>query len=150
MWTYLTKFLAYNLHELKNYTTKTPMMGNWFQCISLIMHLGKMFYANILQSWKRGFSHFSYTPRCRGSQFVWFNNYIIMDNNFVYFKQLSSHNCHFINQLNTSEGEFKDWNHIKREFQLTNSLHYKFTQISHPIPKKWKQKLRKNGLETLC
>ena len=45
MQTYLTKFRVYNFHELKNYTTKTPMTGNWFQCISLIMHLGKILYA---------------------------------------------------------------------------------------------------------
>ena len=59
-----------------------------------------------------------------------------------------SHNINFINQLFTSEGEFKDWNHIKREFQLTNYLYYKFTQISNAIPKKWKQILRENGAET--
>ena len=47
-------------------------------------------------------------------------------------------------QLFTSEGKLKDWNRIKREFQLTDNLYYKFTQISHPIPKKWKQILRQN------
>ena len=34
------------------------------------------FYANIPQSWKRNFSHISYTLNCIGSQFLWFNNYI--------------------------------------------------------------------------
>ena len=112
------------------------------------MHQFPTFYANILQSWKRNFSHISYTPSCIGSQFLWFNNYITIDNNSVHFKEFSSHNINFINQLFTSEGEFKDWNHIKREFQLTNNLYYKFTQISHAIPKKWKQILRENGAKT--
>ena len=42
----------------------------------------------------------------------------------------------------TSEGEFKYWNHINGEFQLTDHLYYKVSQISHAIPKKWKQILR--------
>ena len=42
----------------------------------------------------------------------------------------------------------QDWNHIKREFQLTDNLYYKFTQISHAIPKEWKQILRENEVET--
>ena len=112
------------------------------------MHQFPTFYANILQSWKRNFSHISYTPSCIGSQFLWFNNYITIDNNSVHFKEFSSHNINLINELFTSEGEFKDWNHIKREFQLTNNLYYKFTQISHAIPKKWKQILRENGAKT--
>ena len=147
MWTYVAKYLAYNSLWLKNYTTKTPMTGNWFLCILLIMHLGKTFfffhsnislktsvlhqftniYANLLQSWKRHFSHICYTPSCIVSQILWFNNYIIIDNNSIHFKEFSSHNINFINQLFTPEGQFKDWNHIKREFQLNiiyiTSLH---------------------------
>ena len=66
----------------------------------------------------------------------------------MHFEELSSHNINFINQLFTSEGEFKGWNHIKREFQVTDNLYYKFTQISHAIYKKWKQILRENRAET--
>ena len=76
-----------------------------------------------------------------------FNNYATIDHNSVHFKNFSSHNINFINQLFTSEGEFKDWNHIKREFQPSNNVYYKFTQISHAIPKKWKQILRGNRAE---
>ena len=74
------------------------------------------FYENILQSRKRNFFHISYTPSCIGSQFLWFIKYITIDNNSVHFKEFSSHIINFINQLFTSEGELKDWNHIKREF----------------------------------
>ena len=66
----------------------------------------------------------------------------------MYFEEFSSHNINFINQLFTSEGEFKDWNHIKREFQVNDNLYYKFTQISHAIYKNWKQILRENRAET--
>ena len=113
-----------------------------------VLHQFPTFYANIPQSWKRNVSHISYTPSCIGSQFLWFNNYITIDNNSVHFKEFSSHNINFINKLFTSEGEFEDWNHIKREFQHANNLYYKFTQILHAIPKKWKQILRENGAKT--
>ena len=51
-----------------------------------------------------------------------------------------------INQLLTSEWELKDWNHIKRKFQLTDDLYYKFTQISHTV--QWKQTLKESRIET--
>ena len=54
-------------------------------------------------------------------------------------KEFSSHNITFINQLFISEKEFTDWHHMKREFQLIDNLFYKYTQISHAIPKIWKQ-----------
>ena len=110
-----------------------------------VLHQFSTFYANILQSWKR---NISYTPSCIRSQFLRFNNYRTIHNNSVHFKEFSSHNINFINQLFTSEGEFKDWNHIKRAFQLTDNLYYKFAQISHKIPKNWKQILRENRAET--
>ena len=37
-------------------------------------------------------------------------------NNSFNFKEFSSDNINFINQLFIFDGEFKDWNHIKREF----------------------------------
>ena len=55
-------------------------------------------------------------PSCIGSQFLWVNNNITTDSNSVHFKEFSSHSINFINQLFTSEGESKDWNHIKKEF----------------------------------
>ena len=136
------------MHFINNAFGKNFIFHSNLSFKTSVLHQFPTFYTNILQSWKRNFSHISYTPSCIGSQFLWFNNYITIDNNSVHFKEFSSHNINFINQLFTSEGEFKDWNHIKREFQLTNNLYYKFKQISHAIPKKWKQKLRENGAKT--
>ena len=100
-----------------------------------VLHQFPTFYKNILLSWKINFPHIFYTPSGIGSKFLWFKDYITTDNNSVHFKE-------FWSQLFTSEGEFKDLNYIKREFQLNDSLYYKFTQISHVILKKWKQILR--------
>ena len=165
MWTYLAKFLAYNTIGLKNYT-KTYMTRNWFQSILLIMLLWRilffiqvlvwelLYYISFLFSWKHSsmmekklFSYL-YILSFIGSQFLWFNNYFIIDNNSVHFQEFSSHNVNFFNPLFTSEGELEDWNYINWEFQLNNNLYYKFTQISNAIPRKWKQELRENRAET--
>ena len=147
--------LAYSALGLVNYTTKTNMTGNWFQCILLTMLLGKTsvlhqlptFYTNIFQSWKRNFSYISYTPSCIRSQFLWFNNYITIDNSFVHCKEFLSDNINFISQSFTSEGEFKGRNHFKREFWLTDNLYCKFMQLSQFL-KSGKKILRENRVVT--
>ena len=73
----------------------------------------------------------SSTLICKGSQFLWFNNFITIDRNSVHFKELLSQYIKFINQLFTSDGGFKDKNH------LSDNLYYKFTKISHAIAKIW-------------
>ena len=108
-----------------------------------VLHQFPIFYANILQSWKRNISHISYNASRIGSKFLWFNNSITIDINSVHFKEFSNHNINHINQLFTSEGQVKDWNHNKREFQLINNLYYKFTQTLHAIPKTWKQNTKR-------
>ena len=55
-----------------------------------VLHQFPTFHANILQSWKRNFSHISYTPSYIGSQCLWYNNYITIDNNSVHFKEFSN------------------------------------------------------------
>ena len=126
----------------KNYFSFKFQFQNFF-----IASVSSNFYPNILPSWKSNFSRISYTASCIRFQFLWFNNYITIHNNSVHFKEFSSQNINFINHLFTSEGEFKEWNQIKRKFQLAYNLYYKFTQISHALPKKWKQILRGNREE---
>ena len=119
------------------------LVSKLLYCISFIL-----FMQNIFQLWKRNVSHISYIPSFVGSQFIWFNNHITIDNNSVHFKEFSSYNINLVKPLFTSGRKFKDWNSIKKEFQLTDNLYYKFTQISRAISKKWKKILRENRAET--
>ena len=80
------------------------LLSKLLYCISFLHFMHTFF--NYIQSQKRNFSHTSYTHSCLGSQFLWFNNYTTVDNNSVQFKEFSSHNINFINQLLISEGEF--------------------------------------------
>ena len=84
---------------------------------------GKIIIFKTLASTKFVIISSSNTPSCIGSQFLWLNNHITIHSNSVHFKEFSSYNINFINQSFTSEGEFKYWNHIKREFQLTDNLY---------------------------
>ena len=93
-----------------------------FSFKSSVIHQFPTFYANFLQSWKKNLSRISYTPSCVGSQLLLLKDYITIDNNSVHHKEFLSYNIKFTNHVFTSEEEFKDWNHIKREFQLTNNL----------------------------
>ena len=102
------------VHFINNLFGKNFIFHSNLSFKTSVLHQFPTFYVNILQSWKRNFSHISYTTSCIGSQFLWFSNYIRIDNNSVCFKEFSSHNVNLINQLFTSEGEFKDWIHIKR------------------------------------
>ena len=79
---------------------------------------------------KKKLSHISYTTSFIEYQFLWFDDYSTIDDNSVHNSDTNSfHNINFIDQLFLSDGEHKDWNHIKREFQLTDNLYYKFRQI---------------------
>ena len=107
------------MHFINNAFGKSFIFHSNLSFKTSVLHQLPTFYANILQSQKRSFSHISYTPSCIGSQFPWFNNYIVyikIDESSVHLKEFSSHSINFINQLFTSDGEFKDWNHTIREF----------------------------------
>ena len=130
------------MHFLHNGFGQTFIFRSNLSFKTSVLHQFPIFYINILQSWKGNFSHISYTPSCIALLlFVQqlYRNYITTDNNSVHFKEFLSDSINIINLFFTSQGELKDWNHIRREFQLTNNLHYKFTQNSHAIPKKWKE-----------
>ena len=108
------------MHFVNNAFGKNFIFYSNLTLKAFVFHQFPTFNVNILQSWKRNFSHISYhshithiTPNCIGSRFLWLNNYVTTDNKSVHFKEFSSHNINFINQLFISEAEFKDWNHIK-------------------------------------
>ena len=122
------------LHFINNAFAENFIFHSSLSFKTSVLNQFPTFYANILQSWKIYFSHISYTPSCTWSQFLWFNNYITIDNNSVHYNEFSSHITLSISYL-ISGREIKDWNHIKK-IQLTYNLYYKFRQMLHAILKK--------------
>ena len=84
------------------------------------------------------------TPSCILSQYLWFNQYIRIDNSPVNFKGFSQRNINFISQLIDTNGNFKTWERIKNEYNLDDQLYFQWLQIINAIPRKWKELLRKN------
>ena len=78
----------------------TYLVSKFLYCISFLLFMQTFFNHE-----KETFLISLTTPICVGSQILWFNSYITIDNNSVHFKE-SSHNINFINQLFTSKGGF--------------------------------------------
>ena len=68
---------------------------------------------------------------------MWFNSCIKIDKKPVYFRAISQNNLNFVGQL-FQDGKLKTWENIQSEFGLQNFQKFKWLQITHAIPKNWK------------
>ena len=50
---------------------------------------------------------------------LWFNNYVQIEDNLVYFTKFAAENINFLSQL-FEEGNLKPWDDLKLENNLTN------------------------------
>ena len=66
------------------------------------------------------------------SQFIWYNNYIKIDNKAVYLKFFSTKNINFITELFNTDGSGKNWNILKTEYALQNKDQLVITYKCHP------------------
>ena len=73
-------------------------------------------------NWKKYIIALAKTPSCVLCQFLWHNSYINIDNKAVYLKFFSTNSINFITQLFHSDGSAKNWNILKSEYVLQNSL----------------------------
>ena len=101
------------------------------------------FYQVLFKNWIETFSYNSDSPSCIRSQFLWFNKQLRIDNKSFILKELSDKNLNFLNQLYDPEGNVKQWEDIKQEFQLNEDAFYKWVQTIHSIPVSWKNMISK-------
>ena len=59
------------------------------------------------------------------SQFLWFNNFICIDNSSIYFRCFSEKGISFISDLFDSNGHLKPWNDIRLEYNLDEKYKFK-------------------------
>ena len=69
-------------------------------------------------TWKNTFSHISDIPSCIQSQFLWFNDFLKIENETFHFKEFSENNINFIYHLFKEDGVLKAWIELKQEFLL--------------------------------
>ena len=64
----------------------------------------------------------------------------------MYFKHFSNNNLNYVTQLFDDTGNTKEWMKLKHEFNLNNNLYFKWMQLIHSIPQKWKNTINNNGI----
>ena len=73
-------------------------------------------------------------------QYLWYNKFIEVAGNPVYWQDFVRAGLCYIGQLYDNH-EIKSWIQIKQEFRLADTLQFKFIQMVNAIPRSWKQKL---------
>ena len=106
------------------------------------------FFKVIFKFWMETFSYTSDSLSCIKSQFLWFNRQLKIGNKSFFFKEFSEKNLNFLNQLYEPEGNLKQWQDVKEEFQLNDVGFFKWVQIIHSIPVIWKNLISKNDYIT--
>ena len=97
-----------------------------------------IFYRNILALW-RECSTYPLTPASILNQRIWYNHFIKIGNSPVIFRDLARANLNYVYQLFNHDGSIKTWDQIKTEFNLQNSLYFRYTQLVHALPQGWRQ-----------
>ena len=79
------------------------------------------------------------------SNYLWYNNDILINKKPVYFPYFSEKNINHIAHLFDNFGKVKDWNVLKEEFHLDNKFYFQWMQLINAIPSKWKKIIKDEG-----
>ena len=99
------------------------------------------YFKEVINAWSRNLVCKPNIPSAILSQFLWFNNFICIDNSSIYFRCFSEKVISFISDLFDSNGHLKPWNDIRLEYNLDEKYKFKWIQLIHAIPKSWKESL---------
>ena len=149
---WIKKLYEENFHEWKvilTYLIKTKLGVHFKFHSNLLVKKTTLasfpnFYKNIFNFWSTYFSSISLVDSCILSQNLWYNSYIKINNTPVYVQEFSEKNINFLCQFFDSYGNLKSWDTFKSEFNLNKTLYFKWLQLSHAIPKSWKQVIKGN------
>ena len=101
-----------------------------------------VFYENIFRYWSQHYTVSPDLPSCILSSFLLYNKDILISNKPIYFKRFSNNNLNYVTQLFDDTGNSKEWIKLKRKFNLNNNLYFKWIQLIHSIPQKWKNTIK--------
>ena len=69
------------------------------------------------------------------SQFIWYNEYIKIDNNTIYNCYFSQKNLNHIGDLFENNGKMKSWEDLRAKLGLDDNKKFYWRQIIHAIPR---------------
>ena len=99
------------------------------------------YFKEVINAWSRNLACKPNIPSAILSQFLWFNNFICIDNSFIHFRCFSDKGISFISDLFDSNGHLKPWNDIRLEYNLDEKYKFKWIRLIHATPKSWKESL---------
>ena len=99
-----------------------------------------IFYQDLFTNWSKNLCTPVMLPSAIASQFLWHNRFIETDGKTIYWSNFSESNINFVGQL-FQNGKLKSWSVLKVENGLHKKQKFKWTQLVHAIPSKWKTSL---------
>ena len=99
-----------------------------------------IFYQDLFTNWSKNLCSPVMLPSAIASQFLWHNRFIEIDGKTIYWSNFSESNINFVGQL-FQNGKLKSWSVLKVENGLHEKQKFKWTQLVHAIPSKWKTSL---------
>ena len=114
---------------------------------TILLHTSfPVFYKNIFCYWSQHFTLSRKLLSSISSTFLWYNKYILISNKPIYLKSFSNNDLNYVTQLFDDTRNTKEWIKLKHEFNLSNSLYFKWMQLIHSIPQKWKDAIKNNRI----
>ena len=105
-----------------------------------------VFYKNIFRYWSQHFTVSPDIPSCILSSFLWYNKDILISDKPIYFEHFSNNNLIYVTQLFDDTENTKEWLKLKHEFNLKNNLYFRWMQLIHSTPQKWKTTIKNNRI----
>ena len=111
-----------------------------------ILNCFPLFYRELLSLWSKNYSCEPNIPSLISSQYLWYNNYIKIDNKVVFIREFSEKQINFVANFFDEEGKLKTWSEMKCYYNLKENSYFKWFQVASSIPKSWKESvLNDNG-----
>ena len=82
------------------------------------------------------------------SQFIWYNEYIKIVNNTIYYCYFSQKNLNHIGDLFENNGMMRSWENLRAKLGLDDNKKFYRRQIIHEIPRPWKEMFLEYGNNT--
>ena len=89
------------------------------------------YFKEVINAWSRNLACKPNIPSAILSRFLWFNNFICIDNSSIYFRCFSEKVISFISNLFDWNGHLKPWNDIRLEYKLDEKYKFKWIQLIH-------------------
>ena len=98
------------------------------------VNLFPTYYREIFNNWKNFLPLNPVLPSSILSQPLWYNKFILIANEPIFWKTFSICGVNFVDDLFSETGKFKTWENLQDQFNLTQEGYFQWQQLKHSIP----------------